>query len=301
MQGSDQVPIKIDVKVNSKDATDVFKKLVDTIKAPFSFCAKQLEPILQAKAEVTAKMIRAKSIKPLAEELGISCEDAVSLVLRAEEREIHEQSRQQKCIETIISDAQNYIPEVISSEPVDEDWTINFIDSCKNINDIQMQTIWSKILAAELEKPGSFNKRAISFVKDLSKDEAYLFTEFCNHAWAEEGGDMFYIRSNFNNSIDIPLKFETVTELVSMGLVNFDMRLATENIDSKSMIINYFGNKYKINPDKSGKVILPIIPLTKLGICLYKICGAMPVSNYSSLVIKNIEMFGYKVDQLTSN
>lgn len=298
MQGSDQTPIKIDVKVSSKDATDAFKKLVDTIKAPFSFIAKQLDPILKAKAESTAKMIRAKSIKPLANELGMPFEDAVSLMLRAEEREIYERSRQQKCIETIITDAQNYLPEVISCDPVDEDWTINFIESCKNVDDDQMQTIWSKILATEIEKPGSFNKRAISFVKNLSREEAHLFTEFCNYVWMTDSGEKVYIRSAFENAIDPPMKFETVTELVSMGLINFDINICTVSDDDNGIIISYFGDRYNINSKSKEKVMLPTIPLTKLGNCLFKICGAKPMTDYPSYVVKNIEKSGLKVHQL---
>ena len=91
-----------------------------------------------------------------------------------------------------------------------------------------------------------------------------------------------------------------VTELISLGLVNFDMNLCCGSSDNEGVIINYFGNEYKIHADNSGKVQLPTIPLTKLGICLFKICGAMPVSDYSSLVVKNIEKLGYKVDQLNS-
>ena len=102
MATDDHLPIKVTVKADTKDASKLFEKLIDTIKAPFSWWAKTREPVTEAKAEVDAALIRARAIEPLAKELGITKEEAIFLVLRSEQREAFDRIRQQKNIESIV-------------------------------------------------------------------------------------------------------------------------------------------------------------------------------------------------------
>ena len=50
----DQLPIKIDVKVDSKDARKFLTKLIDTITRPFAWWAQFKEPVLQAQSDIRA-------------------------------------------------------------------------------------------------------------------------------------------------------------------------------------------------------------------------------------------------------
>ena len=128
MKNIDNLPIKIDVRVDSKDAVSIINKLIKTIRYPFERWIKNSEVISVAKAETKATLIRAKATKPLAQALNISEEDAISLVFRSEQRELYERLRQQRNIERIISNASKYILEEPSEHIVDKDWTLEFID-----------------------------------------------------------------------------------------------------------------------------------------------------------------------------
>lgn len=220
MENPNMIPVKIDIKADSKDLADVTKKLIDTIKAPFSWWAKNREPIDKAKAETEAMLIRAQAIGPLAESLGIAKEEAIALVLRSEQRDCYEKIRHQKNIENIAQQAPEMLPPVASDEPVDQDWTADFLENCKNVSSEEMQSIWARILAGEVAQPGSFSKRTLAFVKTLSKPEAFLFSKFCNLLWKHP--DNYYVHIALSNNRlrdDFGISYLDLVELDSLGLI----------------------------------------------------------------------------------
>lgn len=68
--------------------------------------------------------------------------------------------------------------ESVSSDPVDNDWLTRFFRIAEDVTNEDMQNLWSKILADEIEKPNSYSLRTLELLKDLSCDEAKLFTKF---------------------------------------------------------------------------------------------------------------------------
>ena len=88
----DLVPIKVDLKANlkvdSKDMANCFNKLLDTIQAPFSWWAKNREPISKEKAETKAARIRVKAAQDLMTKSGLRKKEAESLVLRSNQRNL---------------------------------------------------------------------------------------------------------------------------------------------------------------------------------------------------------------------
>lgn len=301
MATDEQLPIKINIKADTKDATKVIEKLIDTIKAPFSWWAKTREPVTEAKAQVDAALIRAKAITPLAEALGITKEDAISLVLRSEQRAGFEQIRQQKNIESIVDGAIELLPFSVSPRPVDEDWTTDFIDSCKNISSKEMQTLWARILAGEVTEPGSFSKRTIAFVKTLSVSEAHLFTRFCSFLWYDPKAMIYaYIRTEDDNLLkDCGINFIDLMELDALGLIVYhDTTQYTVDAPNEVAEFNYFGETYYFYPKiREGSVSFSALALTKLGASLVGISGATPRDDYKNAAIEAISQNNIFLDQ----
>lgn len=292
MATDEQLPIKVDVKADTKDAANVIEKLIDTIKAPFSWWAKTREPVTEAKAEVDATLIRARAIEPLAKALGITKDEAISLVLRSEQREVFDRIRQQKNIESIVQGAIELVPSAASPQPVDEDWTTDFLDSCKNISNEEMQTLWSRILAGEVAEPGSFSKRTIAFVKTLSVSDAHLFTRFCNFLWyAPQEKTYYHVRTPDDEIISkAGLTFREILELDTLGIIVFDndTRFVFDAV-SEVPEFNYFGESYYLYPKaKEGSILLKALSLTKLGESLAPIAGAKPNEKYKNAAIESI-------------
>lgn len=61
----------------------------------------------------------------------------------------------------------------------DEDWLVEFVESCKDTADPTLQDVWAKLLAGEMEATGSCSKRTLHKVKAFSRDEALLVKEVC--------------------------------------------------------------------------------------------------------------------------
>ena len=59
------------------------------------------------------------------------------------------------------------------------DWFLRYYDSCNGISDEDLQIIWAKILAGEIQNPGVHSLRTLECLKNLSPKEARLFKDFC--------------------------------------------------------------------------------------------------------------------------
>lgn len=111
--------------------------------------------------------------------IGIDTSDANDLVQRAQNRFLFQQMKKQQNIESVVANAYNELESktTVSDKPVDEDWISSFFDFVANISSEQMQYIWGKLLAGEIENPGSFSIRTLDILRKLSQDEAQQFME----------------------------------------------------------------------------------------------------------------------------
>lgn len=82
--------------------------------------------------------------------------------------------------EKIVSNAAENLESIqaVSTEPVDDEWIQRFFNIAQDINDEDMQTIWSKILSDEIVKPKSYSLRSLDILKNMSKYEAELFNKY---------------------------------------------------------------------------------------------------------------------------
>lgn len=66
--------------------------------------------------------------------------------------------KKQNNIDNVVSFAAQTIStqSSVSEESVDNDWVTRFFDSVADVSSEEMQMIWGKILAGEVNEPGSF-------------------------------------------------------------------------------------------------------------------------------------------------
>ena len=81
-------------------------------------------------------------------------------------------------VKSVIEDAAAELgdKEVPDHEP-DPDWTARFFDSVQDVSAEEMQKIWSKILAGEVETPGRTSLHTLSILRDMSQKDAKMFSE----------------------------------------------------------------------------------------------------------------------------
>ncbi|RZM77191.1 DUF2806 domain-containing protein [Leptolyngbya iicbica] len=73
---------------------------------------------------------------------------------------------------------EKFIPE----EKPSEDWVARFFGSAQDVSSEQMQSLWGRILAGEIRKPGSYSLRTLELVRNLSQKEAEKFILIGNMA-----------------------------------------------------------------------------------------------------------------------
>ena len=64
--------------------------------------------------------------------------------------------------------------EVADQDP-DHDWTARFFNYMQDVSSEEMQSLWAKVLAGEIERPGSISIRSLSILRNLDQATAKLF------------------------------------------------------------------------------------------------------------------------------
>lgn len=65
---------------------------------------------------------------------------------------------------------------------VDSDWTTRFFRIAEDVSNEQMQSLWGKVLAGEVKKPGSYSLRTLELLKNITQSEAELFSRIAKLA-----------------------------------------------------------------------------------------------------------------------
>ena len=69
--------------------------------------------------------------------------------------------------------------QVEDREP-DHDWTARFFSEVQDVSSEEIQLLWSRILAGEVERPGRTSVRTLGILKNLDKETANLFARLCS-------------------------------------------------------------------------------------------------------------------------
>jgi hypothetical protein len=201
---------------------------------------------------------------------------------RTVERLRKREGRRQRNIESITMKALEVLPppEQISEKPVSEDWTSRFFEECQDISDEQMQRIWARLLAGEIARPGSFSPRTLTVVRDLTEEDANLFSKLCDFAWIVPTAGVLPII----HDIDAPhvaaenLHVGTLMHLTSLGLAEFNSILSLGIKKTlREIAPSYFGKIHHLKSTDGAELAFDLghVAFTAVGIELQKISGAL--------------------------
>ena len=208
---------------------------------------------------------------------------------RAEQRRIAEDIRQQKNIEDIIAGAELYLEKEAKPDAMDDDWVANYFDKARIVSDSEMQSVWSRVLAGEANRPGTYSKRTVNFLCEIDKEDANLFTNLCGFSWCIDRIGSF-VPLVFDTDAKIydrhGIDFDTLTHLDSIGLIQFNHDGFAHVNDSNIFVISYRDNSphgrqltLKI-PPKYDSLPIGKVVLTQIGRELAPICGSEPVDDF---------------------
>ena len=94
--------------------------------------------------------------------------------------QFQEEKRQSNIMNVIGQAAHELGDEEVQDHEVDNDWTARFFNDVQDVSSEEMQALWAKILAGEVERPGSTSIRTLSILRDLDRSTAVLFSTLCS-------------------------------------------------------------------------------------------------------------------------
>ena len=258
----------------SKPADTLIKKVASAVGCIFE--PYQIKRI--AKAEAEASLIRAAGDIQVTE-----------LQRRAMQRFVEEETRKQINIEQITSKALPLLEHNSKPEAIEDDWITDFFDKCRLVSDQEMQSLWSKVLSGEANKPGSYSKRTVNFISCLDKSEAVLFSKLCGYGC--QMGQVIPIIYDVQHEIynKNGINFMTLSNLESIGLINFNNIAGFQLLKlPKTFSILYYGQhiKFEMPKDADNSIELGKVLLTKLGQELAPICGSQPVDGFKEYILE---------------
>ncbi|WP_341782795.1 DUF2806 domain-containing protein [Pseudomonas putida] len=280
--------------IDLKGLSEPLTKLVDSVSKGIGVLYEPIAKVRNAKADAASMLILADAKEKVDE-----------LTYRALERVTYQAVRRQRNIDSIVHGAAKYLPDEVSTEEVDEDWLVNFFNLGQDVGNDEMQIIWSKLLAGEVARPGSFKARTVNAVKSLSAEEANLFTVLCGFSFKIDGGewvlpifshDFFsYIRANgFSVASEVHLK--------SIGLLSANEIWYGSSRSDRKIPLEYHSTEFLAFPDESEDDdddyddddddeiqggFIQAFPFTETGMELARIAGGKPDFNYLKILLDN--------------
>lgn len=192
---------------------------------------------------------------------------------RAKHRIEYQEQKRQQNIEEITQKAANQIRSEteVSNEPVDEDWTSRFFNYAQDVSDEEMQILWAQILAGEVKKPKSYSLRTLELLKNLTKEEAEVFTKFAKLRIIAANTNMIYNQDDGKYLEDnYGIKFTDRLLLTELGLLSTEANLEwhiMENKDTQTNFLIRYGNKGIIlyRKPNTPKQTIRVLVFTKTG------------------------------------
>ena len=133
--------------------------------------ATSMQIIAAAQAEVRSKLISPQAA--LQGEVTIG-------ELIAQRVQFQEEKRQANIGSVFARAAQELGDREVQDHEVDHDWTARFFNDLQDVSSEEMQQLWAKILAGEVERPGNTSIKTLGILKNLDKPTANLFRQFCS-------------------------------------------------------------------------------------------------------------------------
>ena len=128
---------------------------------------------IQADAQSKAREILVSRNTDVTGELNITNKVKQRIQFQEQKRQIN--------IGSVVEEAASQLGDkhVANIEP-DHDWTARFFNEVQDVSSEELQSLWAKVLAGEVERAGSTSIRSLGILKNLDQVTARLFSRFCS-------------------------------------------------------------------------------------------------------------------------
>jgi hypothetical protein len=81
----------------------------------------------------------------------------------------------------IMGEAADSIGAEVSDQPVNADWAARFFSSAQDVSAAELQKLWGKLLAREVETPGAVPLRTLDILRNMTRSEGALLQRFATY------------------------------------------------------------------------------------------------------------------------
>lgn len=176
---------------------------------------------------------------------NIGNQNIKTLVINEIKRLINENENIKKIADFAYNELEQEKNEI--SKEIDEDWKHNFFDKGRKIYSEDLQFIFGKILAGEIKQPGTYSKRLLNVLFNLSQKEATTFNKISKLVLKDSKNAFIISDKEILNFFDI--KVEDIIMLEEAGLINSNL-LNVSNCNMylyKNHLINFNEQKPQLN------------------------------------------------------
>lgn len=180
-----------------------------------------------------------------------------------------------------------------NEENVGADWFQKWKQYAERVTDDQFQSLWAKVLAGEIIKPGTYSPRTLHLLHNLTAGEAKSIEEmskFCSitHLYKTK-----YLESKL--SLDFLMDLEEIgiitavqTEIVQViTSLNDDRFFCNLPHGNRTILMHHSSPKFELTLDCYG--------LTKIGRELLTLCQTTPDETHLLELAQTIKEYGLKV------
>lgn len=227
--------------------------------------------------------------------------EQLSLPNRAESRQAYQELRKQQNIEAVCANsAQALIGESkVAEDKPESDWINRFFEIAENISTEDLQYLWGKILAGEIQKPGSFSLRTLETLKNMSRQEAENFCKLGRYVLRHKNMALYIDPEKYISKQENTLGFAEIFALKDAGIIadsdflNFSFEPSsagtTSQIFYSSLVLLFEREK------DTPKITIKVGALTKAGVELLTLISIQPDMEYIKFIAQQFHSDGMKV------
>lgn len=187
-----------------------------------------------------------------------------------------------------INEFENVKEEEISDEKVSEDWILRYFDTIEDISNEHLQILWAKILAGEIKKPNTYSLRTLELLKNLSFQEAELFSKIGNLCIQNVPKDKCFFLSDKNILKNFNVTFEEIVILQDLDLIHpRELRFLFDKPEEDVSTFLIYGKElFKLDLKKEVEISLNVYYLTSVGKELLNLVDRIQITEYKKEIAK---------------
>ena len=228
---------------------------------------------------------------------NLTAETKVYMVLNAK-KTIKKIKNQQQIADIAMHNVSNDNAVSSGKPTVSEEWLDRFMDSAGFVCEEDMQLIWGKILASEIERPGSTPPNMIRVLSEITPELAWTFKRICSMQICmiplgedESTAEVYRIicvpfSKHEVEFSELGMSFQALNELDSLGIIKFESvnGYISGQFTDEEIIICVGDNLDLIKQYKKGEIPIGDVLLTKVGEALRAITDTIEIEGYHEMV-----------------